>query len=70
MIVAYLLPNDEKENDRLDIFHHLMGIVNRGKLHRAPLKSPQRILDIGTGTGVWAMEMGKVFLSLREVSLR
>ena len=34
---AYLLPNDEKESERLDIYHHMMGIVNGGKLHLAPL---------------------------------
>jgi methylase of polypeptide subunit release factors len=69
MFIAYLLPNDEKENDRLDIFHHLMGIVNGGKLHRAPVKNPHRILDIGTGTGIWAMQMSEVFLRLKGVSL-
>jgi hypothetical protein len=69
MFTAYLLPNDEEENDRLDIFHHLMGIVNGGKLHRAPLKSPHRILDIGTGTGIWAMQMGGIFMGLREISI-
>jgi methylase of polypeptide subunit release factors len=31
------------------------------KLHSAPIKDPQRILDIGTGTGIWAMEMGDKF---------
>jgi len=27
--------------------------------HFAPLKNPQRILDIGTGTGIWVMEMAR-----------
>ena len=30
-----------------------------GKLHMAPLDKPQRILDLGTGTGIWCMDMGK-----------
>ena len=60
---VYLLPNDEEENDRLDIYHHLMGLANDGRLHRAPLNHPQRILDLGTGTGIWAMQMGKNLLS-------
>ena len=59
----YLLPNDEKESDRLDIYHHLMGIVNGGRLHRAPIQTPQRILDIGTGTGIWAIQMGDEYPS-------
>lgn len=30
------------------------------KLHLAPIgKSPQRILDIGTGTGIWAIDAGE-----------
>ena len=31
----------------------LMG----GNLHFAPLVDPKNMLDIGTGTGIWAMEM-------------
>jgi methylase of polypeptide subunit release factors len=26
-----------------------------GKLHLASLTNPERILDIGTGTGIWAI---------------
>ncbi|KAK6360158.1 hypothetical protein TWF730_006310 [Orbilia blumenaviensis] len=53
----YFLPNDELENDRLDLNHHVMGLMQGGKLHGAPLDNPQRILDLGTGTGIWAIEM-------------
>lgn len=57
---GYLLPNDESENDRLDIHNHLMTLLLDGNLHMAPIgKNPQRILDIGTGTGIWAIEMGE-----------
>ena len=28
------------------------------KLFFAPVKSPKRVLDLGTGTGVWATELG------------
>lgn len=56
---GYVLPNDEREQDRLDIHHHMTNLVLGGKLHLAPIgKTPQRILDIGTGTGIWAIEMG------------
>ncbi|KAL2797379.1 methyltransferase [Aspergillus keveii] len=27
-----------------------------GELHRAPIKNPGRVLDIGTGTGIWAID--------------
>lgn len=42
----------------------------RNKLYFAPLKDPKEILDIGTGTGIWAMEIGDHFpeatVSIRE----
>ena len=28
------------------------------ELHLAPIKEPQEVLDIGTGTGIWAIEFG------------
>jgi len=34
-----------------------MSLVLDGKLHLAPLDAPQRILDIGTGTGIWAIDI-------------
>ncbi|KAF8245519.1 S-adenosyl-L-methionine-dependent methyltransferase [Wilcoxina mikolae CBS 423.85] len=52
-----LMPTDEKEQDRLDLHHEIMLAMLDGKLHLAPVKEPQRILDIGTGTGIWAIDM-------------
>jgi hypothetical protein len=46
------------ENNRLDLAHEMARMLLGDKLHLAPLDKPQRILDIGTGTGVWAIEMG------------
>ncbi len=60
---GYLFPNDEQENNRLDIFHHICLLLLGGKLHLAPIQHPQRILDVGTGTGIWAIEIGK-FINL------
>jgi ubiquinone/menaquinone biosynthesis C-methylase UbiE len=54
---SYLLPNDEAEQDRLDLNHHIFCLVLGGQLFRAPIgRHPQRILDLGTGTGMWAMD--------------
>lgn len=55
---SYPLPNDEKELDRLDLKHHIMMLLCDDHLHLAPLVNPLRILDIGTGTGIWAIQMG------------
>ncbi|KAK6345662.1 hypothetical protein TWF718_007571 [Orbilia javanica] len=58
---SYFLPNDEAENDRLDLNHHVLCLIQHGKLHAAPLDEPQKILDVGTGTGIWAIEMADLY---------
>lgn len=47
--------------------HKLVEVSLGGKLNLAPIPAqPQRILDIGTGTGVWAIEMGMNIWRLNE----
>ncbi|KAL1993936.1 hypothetical protein VTN49DRAFT_2605 [Thermomyces lanuginosus] len=53
---AYLLPNDESENDRLDMVHEMFLLLLHGKLYLAPIKNPQRVMDLATGTGLWAID--------------
>ncbi|KAI8938498.1 hypothetical protein NX059_004388 [Plenodomus lindquistii] len=54
---AYILPNDEQEQDRLDLLHHIFLLILSGKLYDAPINPPpSRVLDIGTGTGIWAID--------------
>ena len=54
---AYVLPNDEQEQDRLDLLHHIFTLILGGKLYDAPISPPpNRVLDIGTGTGIWAID--------------
>lgn len=56
---AYVLPNDDEEQDRLDLLHHIWLLLLGGKLYDAPMAAtPQRVLDIGTGTGIWAIDFG------------
>ncbi|KAH6951685.1 S-adenosyl-L-methionine-dependent methyltransferase [Fusarium avenaceum] len=53
---TYLVPNDEEEQSRMDLCHHIYSLLLKGKLHTAPIESPQRVLDLGTGTGIWAID--------------
>lgn len=52
-----LMPTDEVEQDRLDLHHEvLLGLLD-GALHLAPVEGvPERVIDVGTGTGIWAMD--------------
>lgn len=52
----YFLPNDEQEINRLDLQHRIALQVLDWKLYLAPIERPNRILDLGTGTGIWAIE--------------
>lgn len=52
---AHRQPNDERHNDSLDLNHHVFLLLNDNKLYHAPLDNPQSVLDLGTGTGIWAM---------------
>ncbi|OHW96818.1 methyltransferase domain-containing protein [Colletotrichum incanum] len=60
---SYLAPNDESEMDRLDFNHMLIMKTIGRKLFLAPVpqETTHRILDIGTGTGIWAIEAADVF---------
>ncbi|KAF2136490.1 uncharacterized protein K452DRAFT_292338 [Aplosporella prunicola CBS 121167] len=62
---SYILPNDDEEQDRLDLAHHMMLKLIGDRLFLAPLPDDfaGKILDVGTGTGIWAIEMGDRFPS-------
>lgn len=36
--------------------HHIYSLLLKGELIRAPVTAPQRVLDLGTGTGIWAID--------------
>ncbi|KAH0611186.1 uncharacterized protein H6S33_011613 [Morchella sextelata] len=56
--VKYPFPNDDKEWNRLELTHHMWTLLLAGKLFKAPVgPEPLRILDLATGTGLWAIEV-------------
>ncbi|KAF4995732.1 hypothetical protein FGRMN_4939 [Fusarium graminum] len=53
----YYLPSDEHESERLDLQDHQLRLTFGGKRYFAPnAEAAKRVLDVGTGTGVWAIE--------------
>jgi methylase of polypeptide subunit release factors len=44
---------------RLEKLHDVMFDLLDKKLYLAPVENPQRILDIGTGTGIWAIDVAE-----------
>ncbi|KAH6879424.1 S-adenosyl-L-methionine-dependent methyltransferase [Thelonectria olida] len=53
----YVYPNDDAENDRLDLQNHLYLITLDGKQALNPgVATAKRVLDMGTGTGIWAVD--------------
>lgn len=54
---TYLFPNDEMEQDRLDLQHEMFLRLFGGKRYLCPIKTPSNVLDLGTGTGIWAQEL-------------
>ncbi|KAF2493239.1 S-adenosyl-L-methionine-dependent methyltransferase [Lophium mytilinum] len=56
----YIFPNDDQEKDRLDLQHHLFNLCFKDKLFFAPVREPKHVLDVGTGTGIWALDFVQV----------
>ena len=52
------MPNDEDEQTRLQMLHSVFMYLFNQRLTTVPLNNPTKILDVGTGTGDWAMAMG------------
>ncbi|GJC93151.1 methyltransferase [Colletotrichum higginsianum] len=58
----YTLPNDDQEHDRLDLQHNMFIRSFHDKLGTAPPNElgakVGRVLDVGTGSGIWAIDFG------------
>ncbi|KAH6692623.1 methyltransferase domain-containing protein [Plectosphaerella plurivora] len=52
----YLFPIDEEEKERLDCFHAVIHAARRHRHWDRPVPDGARVLDLGTGTGIWAID--------------
>ncbi|KAL6786793.1 S-adenosyl-L-methionine-dependent methyltransferase [Trichoderma camerunense] len=58
----YYMPNDELEQLRATLLHQVFLHIFDGELTLAPLEEPPtHILDVGTGTGDWAIRMAEMY---------
>ncbi|KAF4851974.1 Secondary metabolism regulator LAE1 [Colletotrichum siamense] len=57
------LTHEQQELDRLDFVSDFIIKMTEGELYHAPLDSTKvhRILDVGTGTGIWAVQIADEF---------
>ncbi|KAK2689993.1 hypothetical protein QWA68_010135 [Fusarium oxysporum] len=62
-------PNDEKQLEALDLIHHWLTLMLDDKLFLPPIgDNPQKILDIGTGTGIWAINVADEYPSANVIA--
>lgn len=54
---SYPFPNDDQEQTRQIDQYNIIRASQGGRLFFAPLKDPHMILDVGTGTGIWCIEL-------------
>ncbi|KAI6088454.1 S-adenosyl-L-methionine-dependent methyltransferase [Hypoxylon rubiginosum] len=65
----YNFPNDDVEQERETMKHGMVKQLCQ-QLHFAPIgDDPHEILDVGTGTGIWAIEIGDKYPSANVLGI-
>ncbi|RKP07433.1 S-adenosyl-L-methionine-dependent methyltransferase [Thamnocephalis sphaerospora] len=59
--VCALLPSDMLETDNMERLHYIVKHVFNTNYHGDLGSQPMRILDVGTGCGIWMREMAQEF---------
>jgi hypothetical protein len=66
---AYHFPNDDPEQNRLNLQHRIFRLCTDNKLYLAPIPvARQSVLDVGTGTGI--VNLTNRYTSLVSVCLQ
>jgi len=65
----YYLPNDEAEQERMNLVHDMFKLLLNDKLCAAPIDDPRHVLDVGTGTGTWAIEFADNYPNTRVTGI-
>lgn len=64
------IPSDDQEMERNDLQHCKFAMLMGDQLHLAPIPDhPQKILDLGTGSGIWAIDMADQHPSARVIGV-
>ncbi|OCL08663.1 S-adenosyl-L-methionine-dependent methyltransferase [Glonium stellatum] len=64
----YHLPNDEQEISRLELQHRIWYLTLNGRSHLAPIpESITNALDVGCGTGSWAIDFATMYPSAEVI---
>ncbi|ORY58896.1 S-adenosyl-L-methionine-dependent methyltransferase [Pseudomassariella vexata] len=63
----YLLPNDEREYEREALEHQLFLLAMDNEYYFSPVGELHNVLDVGTGTGLWAIEMAELHPSAHVI---
>ena len=65
----YVMPNDEREQERMDIHYHAYRMILENQHWVVPVERPAAILDVGTGTGIWAMDVADDHPNARVIAI-
>lgn len=64
------MPNDDAEQDRLMMQHQAMFLAAGDQLLYAPVaESPQNILELGTGIGIWAIDIADKYPEAQVIGI-
>ncbi|KAH6691661.1 S-adenosyl-L-methionine-dependent methyltransferase [Plectosphaerella plurivora] len=67
---SYPLPNDSIEQEREEMKHLMVKRLFDGHDFLAPMgKNPQKIIDVGTGLGLWAIDVADKFPGAQVVGV-